>query len=110
MDIKELGRRIREARERRGLSQYDLADAIQRDQRAVSEYERGVRKIAATDLDVIAQALEVPLSYLYEERIDASGFDDLLLREFHQIPTEEAKRAIIELVRSFNKLIEKLRP
>lgn len=106
--MRELGRRIREARERRGLSQYEFADLISRDQRAVSEYELGKRKIAATDLAVLAKALDVPLSYLYEERIDPDSLDDILLQEFHRVPTEETKRAVIELVRAFNNLAETL--
>ena len=106
VDMQQLGRRLREARERRGLSQYEFADLISRDQRSVSEYERGKRKIAATDLAVLAQVLDVPLSYFYEERLETDGLDDLLLKEFHRVPSEETKRAIINLIRAFNKLNE----
>jgi len=44
MDAKIIGRRIRTARERLGLSQEALATAIGRDQRTVSEYENGKRQ------------------------------------------------------------------
>ena len=55
-----LGQRIRTAREAQGLSQEEFAARISRDQRAVSEYENGKRKITVTDLPRLAEVLGVP--------------------------------------------------
>lgn len=41
MNVEELGRRIRERRERRGLKQTDVANALQVSAQAVSKWERG---------------------------------------------------------------------
>jgi transcriptional regulator with XRE-family HTH domain len=106
VDIKRLGQRIRQARERQGLSQEEFAVRIARDQRAVSQYENGVRKIAVTDLTKFAEALSVPLSYFYEEEALENELDNLLLHEFHKIPSSEAKSIVIEMVRLFSKALK----
>jgi len=102
-----LGQRIRGAREQRGLSQEEFAALIGRDQRAVSEYENGKRRIAVTDLPKFADALGMPLAYFYEEGIDADDFDQALLREFHQLPNEAAKQDAIDLMRLLTKMLQR---
>lgn len=67
MEPKQIGERIRRAREERNLSQEQLAEKISRDQRSVSEYESGKRRIYAHDLPTIAQALDVPIMYFYAD-------------------------------------------
>jgi transcriptional regulator with XRE-family HTH domain len=63
-----LGRKIAEARRRRGLSQPDLARMIDRSVAWVSQVERGVRKVDRMSvLETLADALEVPLSELAAE-------------------------------------------
>ena len=85
LDMQTLGQRIRTAREVRGLSQEEFAARISRDQRAVSEYENGKRRISVTDLPHFADVLDVPLSYLYEETITPDSWDAALLKEFHRL-------------------------
>ena len=97
-----LGQRIRSAREAKGISQEEFAARIGRDQRAVSEYENGKRKITVTDLPHFADVLGVPLSYLYEEALTSDSLDAALLKEFHRLPTARAKQTAIEIVRVFN--------
>ena len=99
VDYKLLGVRIREARERKGLSQEEFAALISRDQGAVSEYENGKRKLSAIDLLTFAKILDVPLLYFYEGELGTEDLDHALIREFHRLPTPEAKQAIIEIVR-----------
>ena len=105
MDSKLLGERIRQAREQRGLSQEELAALISRDQRAVWEYEQGKRRIAVTDLPTIAEALDVPLLYFYEGELSATDLDHVLLKEFQRLPTLEAKRSAIEILRLYTDAI-----
>ena len=102
IDSSILGQRIRQARENRGLSQEEFAVLINRDQRAVSEYERGKRKIAVTDLPTFAHVLSVPIAYFYEETMSPDDLDDLLLQEFHRLKTREARQAAIEILRIFS--------
>jgi transcriptional regulator with XRE-family HTH domain len=89
IDAPKLGERIRKARERLGISQEELAKRIERDQRGVSLYESGQRKIFAVDLPRIAQALEVPISYFFDESL--SDTEAKVLSEFQQLPSKQAQ-------------------
>lgn len=104
LDPELLGSRIREARERVGISQGDLAARVSKDQRAISEYEHGKRKLAAVDLPAFAEALEVPVSYFYEGDIVLERLDELLLSEFDNLSSEEVKRAAIDILRVLSQL------
>jgi transcriptional regulator with XRE-family HTH domain len=106
VDSVTLGQRIRIARERQGLSQEDFAALLSRDQRAVSEYERGKRKIAVTDLPRFADILHVPLQYFYDETTTLDELEPLLLQEFRRLPTAQAKQAAIDLIRILFNAIE----
>jgi DNA-binding XRE family transcriptional regulator len=63
-----LGRKIAEARRRRGLSQPELARMLDRSVAWVSQVERGVRKVDRMSvLEMLADSLEIPLSELAAE-------------------------------------------
>lgn len=97
-----LGHRIRIARDKKGMSQEDFAEAVKKDQRAISEYENGKRKIPATDLAIFARILGVPVSYFYEGDIEDNPLDKVLLQEFHELPTDEARQVAIQVIRLFS--------
>lgn len=97
-----LGQRIRQARERKGLSQEEFAARISKDQRAVSEYEHGKRRIAVTDLPTIAQVLDVPILYFFEDDLTPYDLDNEILKQFHSLPGEHAQKAAIDLMRVFS--------
>lgn len=84
------------------MSQEDLASAVGKDQRAISEYENGKRKVAAADLPIFARILSVPIVYFYEGDAEENPLDQVMLQEFHELPTDEAKQAIIQVVRVFS--------
>ncbi|MEX2163368.1 MAG: helix-turn-helix domain-containing protein [Sulfuricaulis sp.] len=64
------GLRIKQAREKRGLDQVDLAAAlsvdhdIKMDQSDISEIERGIRGVKDFELDAIARVLDVSTVWL----------------------------------------------
>lgn len=106
LEQKQLGERIRLAREAQGLSQEEFAELIDRDQRSVSEYENGKRRIYAHDLPKIAQALQIPLIYLFEDVLSVNDLDVALLEEFHQL--DEASREIaLDMLRLLSKFMSK---
>lgn len=105
LDPKQLGFRIRQAREQRGLSQEEFAAAVAKDQGAISDYENGKRKLAVTDLPTFATVLEVPPSYFFEEEPSVYTLDEALLNYFHQLPTPEARQAVIDIVRILTHLV-----
>jgi transcriptional regulator with XRE-family HTH domain len=103
----ELGQRIRRARERASMSQEDLANAVERDQKAVSEYENGKRKLPATELPTFARVLGVPVSYFFEGEFGVDDLDQLLLQEFHTLPSMEDKQTAIQAVRLISDAIKR---
>src|SRR5258708_3838299 len=107
LNQKLLGVRIREARERAGVSQEELASAVSKDQRAISDYENGRRKLSVTDLPAFARTFNVPVLYFYEGDIVLQDSDQAMLDEFRRLPTEEAKQAAIEIVRLFSATLER---
>ncbi|WP_327169582.1 helix-turn-helix transcriptional regulator [Streptomyces subrutilus] len=63
----ELGERIAQGRRDLHLSQDQLADRIGLERRSVQRYESGERDPRYTDLLLIADALEVPVTRLVEK-------------------------------------------
>jgi transcriptional regulator with XRE-family HTH domain len=100
-----LGQRIRQARERLGMTQEILAERAGKDQRAISEYENGKRRLSAVDLPMFARALEVSLLYFFDGETSPKDDDAALLEEFSRLPTPQAKQSAIELVRVFSDAI-----
>ena len=96
-----LGRRIRHAREKLEMSQEDFAASIGRDQRAVSEYEHGKRRVIAAELPLIARILHVPVMYFFEDELSAHDLDRALLEQFHRLPSQDAQRVVIDGTRVF---------
>jgi transcriptional regulator with XRE-family HTH domain len=58
--LRAIGKRVREARERRGFSQEELAAEAGVDRSYMSGLERGVRNISVLKLAAVARALGVP--------------------------------------------------
>ena len=56
------GNKIRYERKKQGLSMKQLGKMIGLSEQAISQYERGVRKISFDTLKKISKALEVPIS------------------------------------------------
>lgn len=110
MNQSELGQRIRRARERISMSQEKFAEAIERDQKAISEYETGKRKIAAIELPHIASVLGVPISYFFEGEFQTDELDQVLLQEFHSLSTTEDKKAAIQAVRLISDTVKRHAP
>lgn len=66
MQLKELGHRIQTAREEKKMSQEQLAGAIGISQSALSNYEKGKRRIYLAQLEKLSEVLDKPLDYFVE--------------------------------------------
>lgn len=108
MNAKTLGLRIRQARERLGISQEDLAAAISKDQKAISEYENGKRKLAVTELPGLATILQVSVNYFFEEDVD-EDLDAAMLNYFHQLTSPDDRQALIDVMRILSDLVQRNR-
>lgn len=63
----QFGQRIRAIRTERKLSQEDLAELSNLDRTYISGIERGVRNISLRNIEVLAQALNVSISELFQD-------------------------------------------
>ncbi len=62
-----IGRRLREARIRRGMSQQDLAKMFGITFQAIHKYETAKSAITAVRLARLADILEMPIGYFYAD-------------------------------------------
>lgn len=106
MDAITLGLRIRQARETKGLSQDDLALEMGKDQRAISEYERGDRRVIATDIPLFAQILDVSTEYFFKDVDENQELIDRILQQFHRLPDRRTQEAAIDLIRVFSDVLQ----
>lgn len=102
MDQKAIGRRIKAARERKGLTQEELAEEVDLSPMHVSVIERGVKLPKLETLINIANALDVSADVLLQDVVNnqtklcASEASELFL----QLRREDQRRALAVL-RSF---------
>ena len=102
MDQKAIGRRIKAARERKGLTQEELAEEVDLSPMHVSVIERGVKLPKLETLINIANALDVSADVLLQDVVNnqtklcASEASELFLR----LRREDQRRAL-SVLRSF---------
>lgn len=99
MDQKAIGRRIKAARERKGLTQEELAEEVDLSPMHVSVIERGVKLPKLETLINIANALDVSADVLLQDVVNnqtklcASEASELFL----QLRREDQRRALAVL-------------
>lgn len=95
-------RHLREAREKRGLSQGDLARRTGLKASAISHFETGTRKPSFDNLRRLADALEITTDYLLGRVTDAQALAgaDTLHRHFDRLTSADRKFAanVIQLL------------
>lgn len=105
----DLGSRIKETREKRGLSQRELASKVNKSPSAISSYESNVQTPPTDVLISIARALHVSITYLVDWDNDdcfsaailsdaQKDFLDQLFMEF-TCPTEKLSPQQMEIIR-----------
>ncbi len=104
-----VGRRVREARVAKGMSQTDLGDQLGVSFQQVQKYEKGTNRVGASRLLQTAQALNVPVDYFFDG-INETGSDEApsnaklsrkaiaTATKLHQIPDDAMRREIIRLI------------
>ena len=63
----EIGKRIRVRRQLLGMTQRTLAEALGVTWQQVHKFERGLNRLSTSRLAAMADALEVPISYFFDE-------------------------------------------
>ncbi len=92
-----IGRNVRTHRERRGLTQAELGGRIGVTFQQVQKYERGVNRVAASRLCLIAQALDVSVADLLDQPLnDAHPVAVMAFKEPRYDVTSDALKAVID--------------
>lgn len=96
----EIGKKIKEFRKHKGLSQEGLAELIGVSFQQVQKYESGVNRLNTDNLQAIANTLSVPVASFFEDQpIESLGISDQernLLESFRSIKNSKIKNCIVE--------------
>ena len=102
MDTKYIGRRIKVARERKGLTQEQLAEMVDLSPMHMSVLERGVKPPKLETLIRIANALDVTADILLQDLLDnhLDAVDSEARRLISQLSSEDQLR-VLEALKGF---------
>ena len=92
-----LGRRLRAARDARGLSQQVVADALGVPRTAVTQIEAGKRSVSTLELTKLAECYRRPISYFLEQAM-GGGDEDVLIALHRTFPGLEQNAGVREQV------------
>ena len=108
-----IGERIRQRRTEIGLTQHQLAAALDCSYQQIQKFENGSNRIAAAQLQALAERLEVPVGWFFGEdagtALAAASLDEHggrqraaidLARGFARIEDHDVKLAVSDLVRA----------
>lgn len=117
-----VGERIRLYRSMVGMSQQKLAEKLGVTFQQLQKYERGVNRIGAGRLMVVATVLDIPITFLLDEEgfsrrhatehfmaggvVNAARDSYTIGRAFSQITDPEVRRSITTLVQSLSQQSE----
>lgn len=106
---REIGEKIKRRRRELGISQEGLAEILGVTYQQVQRYENGTNKLNVENLQIVADALSVPVSYFFEgekplmlSEKSASYLpsDEIkLLRYFRKIKSSASKNTVIQVAR-----------
>jgi transcriptional regulator with XRE-family HTH domain len=106
MDLAALGSKIRQAREANNLTQEEVVERLGRkDITAISEYENGKRRLAAFELPDLARALNVPITYFFEDVMPEDELETALVEWFRMLPDDHSKRRIFTYIKATAPLV-----
>jgi len=97
MDPRELGTKIKQARDEIGLSQEKLGRLMNRSHAAISDIERGKTKLSISDLTQIARFLGKDISYFLESMPSA------IYRRGQQTESESTKQELRSAIEDFRR-------
>ena len=107
---REIGRRLKIRRLDFGISQTAVADALGLTFQQVQKYEKGSNRISAARLQRVAEILDIPIAYFYDEKIAGTkkrqtafalletAYSLRLMRAFTRIKDRRIQLRTVELV------------
>jgi transcriptional regulator with XRE-family HTH domain len=103
-----VGALLRQARIREGKTQQDLAELLGCSSRKVSSYEYGEKGIPLVELEVLASALDQPLSYFVGDWADSGEQKLESYQVFQQLPKDIREFVSLPINRSYLELAMRL--
>jgi len=102
----ELARRLREAREKAGFTQEQVAKALGLVRPVIAQIESGKRKVSSLELAALARLYGRPISSFFEEVLEADGISFVLraIPELREQP--RSRRAISRSLEVINSILE----
>ncbi|ANB91145.1 XRE family transcriptional regulator [Moraxella ovis] len=98
-----IGKRIQLKRKEKGWSAEKMAELLDVSQQQLSRYERGVNKINVAHLVEIANLLQTPIDYFFEDCIKKVDYRQNSYDAAWQKLTNEQKRAVLTLIQTLTK-------
>ena len=106
---REIGEKIKKRRKELGITQEELAERLSVTYQQVQRYENGKNRLNVENIQVIADTLNVPVSYFFgdtdrdkvsENRVSyLSADENRLLNYFRRIGNKKAREIVLQLVR-----------
>ena len=106
---REIGEKIKKQRRRLGISQEQLAEILGVTYQQVQRYENGMNKLNVENIQTVANALNVPVSYFFEGEKPSMVAEKSapylpseeirLLRHFRKIKNTGSKNTVIQVAR-----------
>lgn len=105
----EIGARIRKRRGELKMSQEKLAEILGVTYQQVQRYENGTNRLNVENIQIVADALAIPLSYFFEgygelavKEVQVSHLtpaEDKLLRYFRKIKNNKSKNMLLQVAK-----------
>lgn len=105
---KTVGKRVRVARLAAAITQEQLGAKLGVTFQQIQKYEKGVNRISTGRVQIIAKALNVPMSFFFEESFDAvpAFYDDVMKtpegmamnKAFLQVKDKAVRRSLVSLI------------
>ncbi|MFZ4856643.1 MAG: helix-turn-helix domain-containing protein [Desulfuromonadaceae bacterium] len=100
LSSQEIGKRMREIRKRRGMTQEQLAEILEVSFQQVQKYENGSNKLSTDKLQSVALSLSVSVaSFFDKDKVDGlllSEQEQELVRGFRSIANPEIQNFIVD--------------
>jgi transcriptional regulator with XRE-family HTH domain len=96
-----IGKRLRQLRTERGLTQTQLGDMLEVSFQQIQKYEKGTNRIGSGRLWVISRLLNAPITYFFEELEEVSN-----TAEPKPVGDGRLSRDSVQLARALNELAD----
>ena len=107
VNSRDIGLKIRMLRQQAGLSQEKLAEMVLVSFQQIQKYENGQTTLNVIKLQVIADALKVPVTVFFSsaaiESVRLTNEEEGLLQAYRRIKNGELRGCILKLVGNINK-------